>query len=39
MSVYFDEFLSDQQCRFRKGYTTQHCLLELLVGLFYFILL
>ena len=30
MSVYFDKFLSDQQCRFRKGYSTQHCLLNLL---------
>ena len=26
MSVYFDKFLSDQQ----KGYSTQHCLLNLL---------
>ena len=25
MSVYFDKFLSDQQCGFRKGYSTQHC--------------
>ena len=30
MLVYFDRFLSDQQCRFRKGYSTQHCLLNLL---------
>ena len=30
MSVYFDNFLSDQQWRFRKGYSTQHCLLKLL---------
>ena len=30
MSVYFDEFLSNQQCGFWKGYTTQHCLLNLL---------
>ena len=30
MSVYFDNFLSDQQCGFRKGYSTQHCLLNLL---------
>ena len=30
MSVYFDKFLSDQQCGFRKGYSTQHCLLNLL---------
>ena len=30
MSVYFDKLLSDQQCGFRKGYRTQHCLLNLL---------
>ena len=30
MSVYFDKFLSDQQCGFRKGYSTQHYLLKLL---------
>ena len=30
VSVYFDKFLSDQQCEFRKGYSTQHCLLNLL---------
>ena len=30
MSVYFDKILSDQQCKFRKGYCTQHCLLNLL---------
>ena len=30
MSLYFDEFLSDQQCGFWKGYITQHCLLNLL---------
>ena len=30
ISVYFDKFLSGQQCGFRKGYTTQHCLLNLL---------
>ena len=30
ISVYFDKFLSDQQCGFRKGYRTQHCLLNLL---------
>ena len=30
MSVYFDKFLSDQQCGFRKGYSTQYCLLNLL---------
>ena len=29
MSVYFDTFLSDQQCGFRKRYSTQHCLLSL----------
>ena len=28
--VYFDKFSSDQQCGFRKGYSTQHCLLYLL---------
>ena len=28
--VYFGKFLSDQQCGFRKGYSTQHCLLNLL---------
>ena len=26
ISVYFDKFLSGQQCGFRKGYSTQHCL-------------
>ena len=26
MAVYFDTFLSDQQCGFQKGYSTQHCL-------------
>ena len=30
ISVYFNKFLSDQQCWFRKGYSTQHCLLDLL---------
>ena len=30
MSVYLDRFLSDQHCRFRKRYSTQHCLLNLL---------
>ena len=30
MSVYFDKFLSDQHCGFRKEYSTQHCLLNLL---------
>ena len=30
ISVYFDKFLSDQQCGSRKGYSTQHCLLNLL---------
>ena len=27
MSVYFDKFLSDQKCGFRKGYSKQRCLL------------
>ena len=30
ISVFFDKFLSDQQCGFRKGYSTQPCLLNLL---------
>ena len=30
MSVFFENFLSNQQCGFRKGYSTQHCLLNLL---------
>ena len=30
ISVFFDKFLSDQQCGFRKGYSTQLCLLNLL---------
>ena len=30
MPVYFDKFLSDQQCVFRKGYSTQHYFLNLL---------
>ena len=30
MSIYFDKFLSDQQCGFRKGYSTQNCPLNLL---------
>ena len=30
MSVFFGKFLSSQQCGFRKGYSTQHCLLNLL---------
>ena len=30
MSVFFENFLSGQQCGFRKGYSTQHCLLNLL---------
>ena len=30
ISVYFNKLLSDQQCGFRKGYSTQHCLLNLL---------
>ena len=29
ISVFFDKFLSDQQCGFRKGYSTQLCLLNL----------
>ena len=29
MSVYFIKLLSDQQCRFRKGCSAQHCLLNL----------
>ena len=28
ISVYFDKFLSDQQCGFWTGYSTQHCLFE-----------
>ena len=30
MSVYFHIFLLDQQCGFQKGYSTQHCLFNLL---------
>ena len=30
MSVFFDNFLSNQQCGIRKGYSAQHCLLNLL---------
>ena len=30
MSVFFENFLSSQQCGSRKGYSTQHCLLNLL---------
>ena len=30
ISVYFDKILSDQKCEFRRGYSTQHCLLNLL---------
>ena len=30
MSVFFENFLSSQQCGFRKGYSTQHYLLNLL---------
>ena len=30
MSGFFDNFLSEQQCGFRKRYSTQHCLLNLL---------
>ena len=29
MSSFFDNFLSKQQCGFRKGYSTQQCLLAL----------
>ena len=32
ISVYFDKFLSDQQCGFWKRYSTQHCLLNLEKG-------
>ena len=28
MLVFFDTFLSDQQCGYRKEYSTQHCLLN-----------
>ena len=30
MSSFFGKFLSKQQCGFRKGYSTQQCLLALL---------
>ena len=30
MSVFFEKFLSSQQCGFRNEYSTQHCLLHLL---------
>ena len=30
MSRFFDNFLSEQQCSFRKGYNVQHCLFNLL---------
>ena len=30
MAIYFDKFLSDQQRRFQKGYTMQHCIFNLL---------
>ena len=30
ISVYFDNFLSDQQWELPKGYSTQHCLSNLL---------
>ena len=30
MSTFFDNILSNQQCGFRKGYSTQHCLLVML---------
>ena len=30
ISVFFDKFLSDPQCGFRKGYSTKLCLLNLL---------
>ena len=29
MSNFFDNFLSKEQCGFRKGYSTQQCLLAL----------
>ena len=29
ISVYLDKFLSDQQCGFRKGYSMQHCFLNI----------
>ena len=30
VSVYFDKLLSEQQCWFRNGYSTHHCLLNFL---------
>ena len=27
---FFHDFLSDQQCEFQKGYSTHHCMLNLL---------
>ena len=30
MSTFFDNIFSNQQCGFRKGYSTQHCLLIML---------
>ena len=30
MSTFFDNNFSNQQCSFRKGYSTQHCLLVML---------
>ena len=30
MSTFFDNIFSNQQCGFRKGYSTQHCLLVML---------
>ena len=30
MSEYFESFLSKYQCRFRKGFSAQHCLLSML---------
>ena len=30
MSTFFDNIFPNQQCGFRKGYSTQHCLLVML---------
>ena len=30
MSTFFDNIFSNQQCRFRKGHSTQHCLVVML---------
>ena len=30
MPTFFDEIFSNQQCGFRKGYSTHHCLLVML---------